>query len=89
VKRTKRVRFDTEKHQALGQELFAIRNRLSSIAIEFEIGYGVSAKITKKARRATKGLDDLKCEADNLLDRDCPDLTPQERNRVYYSERKG
>jgi len=71
-----------EEHQALGEELYRIRNRLLSISVE--LGNRYSVKLGDRCSKATHPLDLLRSDLDCIVFRENPDRDIKERLHVYY-----
>ncbi len=71
-----------EQHQELGEELYHMRNRLMQIYCE--LGRAYNRKLAGLAEKSYCNLDQLRCDLDNLVFREYPERTSEERGRTYY-----
>lgn len=72
-------RMTISDHQRLGPELFELRNRLLSVAVEVYGALPKSSASAKAAHRAVAAVDRLRCELDNEA---CG--LPEGSPRIYY-----
>lgn len=72
------------EHEEMGKELYQMSKRLGLISTQILNSYGVSKKVSNKARKAAEALDDLRCELENRMRDDCKEASDPDVVRTYY-----
>ncbi len=76
-----------ERHEAIGAELFAIRNRLLTLGVEVGTAYPKNSRQYKAGMEATKSVDRLRNVLDDAVHAEHPHAKPEEWqaiNSIYY-----
>jgi hypothetical protein len=76
--------FSLEKHQALGQELAQMHERIAALAADVGNTYGHRSKVNAAAHKAAKVLADLRSEMDNVVFQENPDYEANFLSHIYY-----
>ena len=84
LKRSKKIPFTFEEHDALGAELQAMKDRLMKIAINIGNRYPVRSREAIGAEKALQAINDLRSTMDDRVGIDCPGLDDKSLNKVYY-----
>jgi 2-methylcitrate dehydratase PrpD len=81
---TKR-RFSFDKHKDTGQKLKELRETLLALSVEIANSYPRTYKTCRYANKAVNAVNELRCELDSQLFRDCPDEVAGDGwQGVYY-----
>ncbi len=72
------------EHKKAGKALKKIRDSIQQVAVAQERERGKTHRLTKQCRNAVQQLDDLRSDFDNLVGRDCPGLSDDALNHIYY-----
>ena len=73
-----------DEHQALGNELHELRDRLVRIEAQLATTYGADAPATRLAEQGQATVDALRSELERLVGEDCPGQPAEARFRCYY-----
>lgn len=76
----KKTGYSLEQHDQLGQELQAMRDRLTVIVTELSQAYPL--KLAGLAKKPLEQIDRLRCELDNIVCRENPGR--EDAIRIYY-----
>lgn len=77
--------FSLDQHRTAGEKLYTSRRVLSSLCVELGQSYPKNSGVQRKAMRAARALDDLRCELDKQAFVDYPALGDSDMvMRLYY-----
>ena len=84
----KKLGFSWERHLEVGKQLKTISRQLQKLHTEIANAYPIQSKTTRRAKAAYDKVVDLRCEMDNVVERDHPNKTNSELNNVYYGNKQ-
>ena len=76
------------KHRATGAKLLGVRDDLAKLVVEIAAAYPNTSKATRLAGKVVDAIDNLRCELDSQLFKDCPaETTGDNWKGLYYGGR--